>query len=249
MTIHSAGSNQISFTSCASVLDKLASYRGIAGVDIKYKPTGILRTTQIMLIDHNEGFAKAIDTFGRAITDFKDRTTTSPCSLNLKPWDFKLYKDFVENIPALKKLAIRGIVGQGYSSSAFLTAEDETIKLSTVPNFPYPDDFVPGLEVPVIGSYTSNNGRVYGVKEPFAEIAAIRYDSDDDNAKSALNSIWDNLYNTLKEFNERRKKTFSFDFDFQRGQSSLFTQTGFINNNSHLLDHGSIKGRNLVGQD
>lgn len=206
---------------------------------ILYKNDGGRPCTKILLLDNPMNFNDGLNTLQSNI--FKYQQIDRPISLKLKysPTSYCYYKTFFDSIPEFQHTSVKGIIGEGSFSTAFLTSKDEVIKLSDYPNFPNVKHFIEGVEIPILDRYVAkmNKTLIYGVKEPFAEDASVRDISLED-----YNKIWRDFHIKLQNVDPN----YDFDFDFKRGHIQASRQIGFIDDTPYLLDHGSILNRPLV---
>jgi len=139
---------------------------------------------------------------------------------------------------------VKGIVGYGAFSKAFLTSDYKVLKLSTDPLFPSEADFIKDVDVPIYKSYIAhlNNGeKVYGALEAFAESAVVRFDLSKLKNIAEYQRNWDILNDILWA-----KTNYEFDYDFGEGIPLFAKQMGFIGDKPYLLDHQSVLGRPLM---
>lgn len=155
--------------------------------------------------------------------------------------DFKFFEDAIEHNDKLKDIPIKGIIGQGLSSTAFLTDQDEVIKLSRVPIFPDLKEIIKDVEIPIKEIYfskTDKSGMIYGMKEPLVENTLVRDVSDGE-----YKEIWTDFYQKIKKENSE----YEFESDFSLDDSTCSKQLGFIADKPYLIDHQCIKFRPLCG--
>lgn len=184
-----------------------------------------VNTTPIVLLKTPMKFCDSLNVLG--LNGYHSKTS------------FEEYKEAIQKTPGLKNTFIRGIVGQGSSSTAFLSESGNVIKLSKDPNFPSPKEFIKNLEVPILNRYIvdlQNGQKIYGVEELFAEDATIRGISLEE-----YNKIFDKFSETLKNANPN----YSFK-DFHYNNFIYFDQLGFVNDTPYLIDHECIRGRELI---
>ena len=182
-------------------------------------------TTPIILLKTPMKFYDSLNTLG--LSGYHSKTS------------FEEYKEAIQKTPDLKNTSILGIVGQGTSSTAFLSESGNVIKLSKYPNFPSPKEFIKNLEVPILKRYIvdlQNGQKIYGAEEMFAEDATIRGISLEE-----YNKIFDKFSETLKNANPN----YSFK-DFFYNNFIYFDQLGFVNDTPYLIDHECIRGRELM---
>jgi hypothetical protein len=186
---------------------------------------------------------KTPDLFNNALETLRKNIKHPPkniaSKLSLHDEFFDNYIQISKKVPALQKTYIKGIAGQGMSSTAFLTNNDEILKLSFCPLFPSEKNFAHGVEIPIIDRYKvklDDGTMVYGMKEKFAEVGSIRNMSIDE-----YNNVWDQLNYNLKQVNP--KYTFC---DFKRNNLNYRMQLGFVEDVPYLLDHECIDRRHLV---
>lgn len=141
----------------------------------------------------------------------------------------------------IPNLNIKGLMGYGSFSSAFLTSDNKILKLSECPIYPKDKNFIKGVDVPMYAKYASHMDKknVYGLLEAFTEVANIKL-LNDDLAESKFNQAWDKLNQELKS-----KTDYDFTLDFNKSQSSM-RQMGFIGDTPYLIDTECVMGRPLV---
>ncbi|MDD3436501.1 MAG: hypothetical protein PHC64_05035 [Candidatus Gastranaerophilales bacterium] len=191
---------------------------------------------KIMLLDTPMGFADAIIALAKKITDFERKfrkipSTVGDLSQGLNDVDlclyhtsFDYYLKAIRKQPELKDIQIRGIIGQGGSSTAFLTANNTVVKLSPFRNFPLEKAFIEEVDIPVLDSYVIDTPplELYVAHVPFAKEASILGVSDED---------------FLGIFNQFRQKINPYSFDIDFGPEACHKkQVGFLAGKPYLLD-------------
>jgi hypothetical protein len=191
---------------------------------------------QILILDKPQKFADAIDTFTKNINMYNIRN-----NLNYDVLDAKMQqqKDIIKNIPGFANTQIIGLMGKGGFNTVYLTKENDILKLSLFPNTPHPEDFVPGLELPINESFAIQNKghKLFVIREPLTENSELRNITTEQYV-----TIWKNFHKKLKDFNSK----FKFQFDFRKNEISGKEHVGFIGENPYLIDRGTIDYRRYV---
>lgn len=225
--------NQPSFTGLNSVLSGLEKH-SFEGVSVYRQPP--LRS-RIILLDDAKKISEALDILSEKIKTLSKNKTIK---LEIFTDQFKTYKHFIDHglLPEIENISIKGIVGQGSSSTAFLTSDNKVIKLSRAPIFPSSKDFIEGMDAPIFRCFKARTllHSVYGVIEPYLEPAILRGSF---NMKESYKIINSNIAK-LKEVNKSRGTKYRIqDFNWQ--------QIGFDENGTYyFLDHQCIQNRPLV---
>jgi hypothetical protein len=207
-------------------------------ITILFKESEDEMFSNIMLLQEPLSFSKAIDSLDKHINDFHTSKQNFK-TLGLITRDFAKYKKAILKNLELHNTKIKGIIGQGASSSAFLTDKNEVIKLSTEPLYPLPDKIIQNVDLPILKTYLIPNRKathtIYGIKEPLAENSLIRNISDEEYFK--LRSYF---YTQIKKANPHYdfEKDFSLNPDFAM-------QIGFYKNKPYILDRQVITNRPL----
>lgn len=216
--------------------EKLIESSQIHGLRIFTKPKRVL--ARVLLLNAPLKFEEAIKKFDEIITENRD-------SIGIKNIHFLDYKNAVKKHSELRKIKIKGIVGQGAFSTAFLTTDGTIIKLSTDRVFPKKKNFVAGVDAPIFGTYVSkinSSDIIYGVQEPFLKEGSIL-----NIPQSIYNTIYENFETILKEYNRKHNKNYRFSFDFRMEGKSGLRQMGFDENGKpYLMDRQCIENRNLT---
>jgi hypothetical protein len=227
--------------SSSSVLDKylekLNHYK-FQDVTMLYKYEDNKPFFTIMLLDNPLCFPDAIASLAKHINDFHE-VNKADSFLDLMPWDFDEYRDAVLGNQELKTTLIKGIIGQGSSSTAFLTNKNEVIKLSAEPLYPLPGKLIKGVDLPILGTYLmpkgKHKGAIYGVKEPLIENSFLRPISSFEYGR-----IRSDFFKKIKLADRR------YDFTDDFSLNPLFAiQIGFLRDKPYILDHQVIKNRPL----
>ena len=128
--------------------------------------------SKIVLFDKPIGFIDAILFLDQHIYSFK-HSKKQGLNLDLEPWHFCKYNKALSSYTALKNAPIKGIIGQGRSSTAFLTAKNDVIKLSVEPLYPLPGKLINGVDLHILDTYLMPKGKskgiIRGMKEPLVE--------------------------------------------------------------------------------
>jgi len=226
----------------ASVLDKylekMKHYR-FQDATILYKHEDEKPFSSIMLLDNPLCFPDAILSLKQHITDFK-HCKKQGLDLDLEPWHFCKYNEALSSYTTLKNVPIKGIIGQGTYSTAFLTIEDDIIKLSPAPIFPSAEKFIEDVEIPILERYLipkgKNKGVIRGMKEPLVE-------------NSLLNNISEKEYLEIRRGFSKKIKginpIYEFNLDFPSDYWIGSKQIGFLRDKPYILDHQVIKNRPL----
>ena len=194
----------------------------------------------ILLLDKSIPFPEALPHLTKNIDEIES-SAMGDMYLFLQGADFKFFEDAITHNDKLKDISIKGIIGQGLSSTAFLTDQDEVIKLSRVPIFPALKDVVRDVEIPIKDIYyskTETSGMIYGMKEPLVENTLVRDVSDGE-----YKEIWTDFYKKIKKENPE----YEFEADFSSDDPTCSKQIGFIADKPYLIDHQCIKNRPLCG--
>lgn len=199
-----------------------------------------LNVSRIILLDTSLSFPDAIASLSQNIKAFKTSGIYG-VELGLKIYSFNELKEAVSACNGLKDMAIKGIIGQGDSATAFLTESNEVIKLSlNRPIFPTPETFIEGVELPILSRYfmpvPEQADIIYGMMEPLAENSSLR-----DISRDKYNEIWNGFDAILQE----NHPSFAFNNDFSPNDYGDRRQIGFIGDIPYLLDHQVIVGREL----
>lgn len=237
-------------------LQKQMSFMGLTNNPIIKSRSNYIKSSGIKLLDKHLARMKHMDLVGDMTLLSAENSNTSIVLLKtpMKFCDsldilgfsgfhsktsFEDFKKALQKTPDLKSTSILGIVGQGTSSTAFLTESGTVIKLSKYPIFPSPKEFVKDLEVPILKRHIvdlQNGQKIYGVEEMFTEDATIRGITLEE-----YNKIFDKFSETLKNANPN----YSFK-DFYYSNFIYFDQVGFVNDTPYLIDHECIRGRELM---
>lgn len=220
-------------------LTKLDHHREIPGFTIlsKYeKSTDTRIHPPVILFDTPKKFDKALDLLGTLIDrlqkSMEDNEISLQFSMEQSCLPFNLFKKAVEE-GKIPNFNIKGFMGRGDYNAAFLTADNNIIKLSSNPNFP--DKIIEGVEVPIYARYIADNvGRedekVYGVLEELTETAPLR-----GIGREELEAIFQTMNGKLAKINP--------DYYIHDDHDM---QIGFIGNTPYLIDHGCITNRLLA---
>lgn len=192
----------------------------------------------ILLLDKPLRFADAIPALGKYIDNFGFNLKDIPFSSDvlvapddkMELWiyrtSFDFYKQGIEQVPELKDIPIKGIIGQGGSSTCFLTTDNTVLKLSEFRNFPLSDEFIEGVDIPVLGSKVINTPlELFVAHVPFAEEASLI-----DTPLNDFLKIRQDFYQKIKKINPN----YNFhDFNDTEGARA---QVGFVDGQPYLLD-------------
>lgn len=235
--------NQTSISSGERIFQKylttLEHYRAIPGVSILYSKESKC-VANIMLFDKPLKIAKALDFLKNKIAELDSLEEYRPSSLPfffcLREQNFDVFKEAIAkgDIPNLE---IKGIIGQGRHSTAFLTCDNKVLKLAIKPNFPDNKYFMEGIDVPIYDRYIarkvmSGKYNVYGALEGLAEVFPI---------KDITNNEYFNIYSYFGT------KTKAINEDYSLQDFCAF-QVGVINGKHYIIDHECVVGRPLVGE-
>ena len=189
---------------------------------------------ELMILNTPLPFNEAIEALSKNIKKIEDNPL-----FEIHDFYFDHYQQACQQNHKLQKTIIKGIAGQGMSSTAFLTNKDEIIKLTFEPLCPHRQHFAKKVEIPILDRYKetlADGSIVYGIKEVFTEVGSIR-----DMTLKKYNKIWDMLHDELKRVNPK------FDFcDFKRNNLDYRMQLGFVDDTPYVIDHGCISGRPLI---
>jgi len=189
---------------------------------------------ELMILNTPLHFNEALEALSKNIKKIEDNPL-----FELHDFYFDHYQQACQKNHKLQKTLIKGIAGQGLSSTAFLTTEGEIIKLTFEPLCPHRQHFAKKVEIPILDKYKEkldDGSIVYGIKEQFTEVGSIR-----NMTLKQYNKIWDTLHDELKRVNPK------FDFcDFKRNNLDYRMQLGFIEDTPYIIDHGCISGRPLI---
>lgn len=253
---------QVSFTSAIQVLERLEKHRPVEGISVLVAKHDLV--SKIILFDEAKKFGETITFLKEKILEIKktDYGNNIPGYNAGSLWTRGLdtYKEAIEQdkLKGLKDVQIKGIVGQGGYSTAFLTSDNKVIKLSTNPIFPKPEDMIEGVDVPIEERYmaeVSPYNYVYGLKEQFLEVACLRKNFLFDdfckveklfNKKLKAHNKQHGLIAAIKYFIAKiqgKAKEYKLAFDFGSHQIGI-AEDGKI----YLLDHQCIENRPLVSQ-
>lgn len=157
----------------------------------------------------------------------------------LNPFDADEINDVVST-NGISNILIRGRIGYGSSSQAFLTSDYKVLKLSRSPNYPDEKSFIEGLDVPIIKRLKLNNG-IYGVVNPFTVVGGVHLRQPDGSFDIAK------FRDSWKYLNSKLEGTgYKFSSDFCPTEELDAAQIGFIGNRPYLLDSECVKGRRLA---
>lgn len=153
---------------------------------------------------------------------------------NIRTYEFGAFERAIAK-GKIPNYQIIGMIGQGKDSIALLTSDHTIIKLSTKPNFPSKENFIPGVDVPIRRTFVARDERgttVYGVEEEFAEVLTLK-----DLSESQLAAIEADMNRRLARVNPNYKIIDGND-----------EQYGLIGNKIYLIDHQCVEGRKLYGE-
>lgn len=201
--------------------------------------------TKIILLDNPFPFAEGIK-------KIKETILTSPYDLSgnrhgikvhsyFYPREYEYLSQVVAKDKKIKDIQIKGIMGQGTYSSAFLTKDNDIFKLSWAPLFPASEHMIDG-EIPIKERFVIESPRepLYGVIEPLAENTILKPIS-----RQEYNDIWKKFDARIKQ--KDPKYEFSED-DFEYDSPFHQSQIGFISETPYFLDHQIVRGRPLIGE-
>lgn len=213
----------------------------ITGAKILYKEgKGPSNWGKIIIFDESMPISNGFEFLKKAFRE--GNNADSSYVLDLYPNGFMHFNEAVLN-RYIPNLSIKGIIGQGNHSTAFLTVDNNVLKLSTKPNFPSKEQFIPGVEVPIYERFIARlpeNNTVYGVLEALAEPANIRWAESNPSDMKKFLEYWANLDERL-----RQKTNYKFSSDFSSRHKTM-RQMGIIREKPYLIDHECISGRHLV---
>lgn len=227
----------------ASVLDKyLEKMKHYRFQDVtmlyKYEDNGEV-FSKIVLLDKPLCFPDAIEVLKKYIKEIKLKNKGA-LKLDLKVRDFDEYKEGLLMSSQLTNTAVKGIIGQGGSCTAFLTDGNEAIKLSPAPIFSSAEKFIEDVELPILDKYlmpqSEPENLIYGMKEPLVENNLLI-----DISINKYNEIWKDFYKKIKKVNLE----YDFWLDFALNELRGAKQIGFLRDKPYILDHQVIKNRPL----
>lgn len=215
----------------------------LPGINMLYKlidPYAV--HSPVILFKEITPFDKSLDFLTKTVSKIKELQSHKKTALPFKfkeieSENFELYKKAIDT-GIIPNFRIKGMIGQGRDSTAFLTSDNKVIKLSLKPNFPDEDTFVEGIEIPILARYIAENvdgkgTRVYGVLEELTEVLSLR-DPSSREFEAYANEI------------NRRLEKINPDYELQDDNALQF---GFIGNKLFLIDHQCIRDRKLFGED
>lgn len=218
-------------------LEKMDHYK-FENTTILYRKTDGSKRANIILLDEPQKFSEALSLLAKKISDFSCGTKKD-VQLCLLGHEFEDFAKALNKNRKLKHTYIKGIVGQGGSSTAFLTDKNDVIKLAIFPIFPSEKDFIKGVEIPITKRYAIKSGYTgafYAMREPLAENHYLRDVTNEEYGK-----IWADFNQKIKTVNPEYK----FADDFDELDCGCSSQIGFINDMPYILDHQVIKNRFL----
>lgn len=158
---------------------------------------------------------------------------------DLNPFDANEIND-VASTNGISNILIRGRIGYGSSSQAFLTSDYKVLKLSRSPNYPEEKSFIKDLDIPILKKLKLNNG-LYCVINPFATVGSVHLRNADGSFDMAK------FKNSWKYLNSKLEGTgYKFSSDFCPTEEIDAAQIGFIGDKPFLLDSECVKGRKLA---
>lgn len=201
---------------------------------------------EIILLDSPTDFKNALQILKDTISSLKNDFITNEEGYgivsHLNPDNFDVCEKAIEEDPKLAAMRIKGLIGKGSFSTAFLTDSDSVVKLSKVRNFPIPKEFIEGFDIPPLTTmkdswYTTKSG-IYVAHVPFAQEASLI-----GMPNSEFRRQFDRLQTIMKEANPE------YEFqDFSCRPSSM-KQIGIIKDTITgeervvLLDPECVKNR------
>ena len=209
----------------------------------KKERPGANKFSKIILLENPHPFSAAL----KEIRDILCASVSQKCCADdghrvmsrLDLSEFNAYDKALSEHPSAGNTKIKGIVGQGGCSTAFLTEENNIFKISDCPLFPSPENMT-DAEIPIKERFLFGRSvdRLYGAIEPLAENTELRPTSF-----AEYQDAWKKLDERLK----RKNPDYEFskcEFDYDEHHQS---QLGFSGDTPYLLDHQCIKDRPLVG--
>lgn len=224
---------------------KLHPYK-LPGITILSKQEGARNAAQVFILNERMKLSDSMRFFDELIKAIKTYGQEFPLSgCDFFRGNFRSFNEAItrQEIPDVN---VKGIIGTGYSSTAFLTSDNKVLKLSVNPNFPSKEHFVSDVDVPIFQRYvahTTTGKPIFGVLEALTECAKLRFDKTKNQDILNFQEIWDFLNRKL-----RVKTTYNFGSDFERDNPISIKQVGFIGDTPYLIDHECIENRLLVGQ-
>lgn len=226
-------------------MGKLDHFDGVSDVKILYNKNMPEEQFPAFLLKKPMEFKKALDFLSSKIKEF--RLSNPPFDRLAYHDDFELFKEAIEN-GGIPNISIKGIIGQGKWSTAFLTSDNKVIKLSSHPHFPAKEHFIEGLDVPIYDRYivpVSNGKTIYGATNPLTKVGFIKFNPLEVKDLIEYGKSWDILDARLTKENKTKGKYYCWD-DFCKSKKISTRQMGFIGDKGYLLDSACVWGRPLA---
>lgn len=220
----------------------------ITGGFILYKQSlAKIDWSKTLIFDNEMSFIDSLDYLRATIENARYNVLDhSRVRMHGRLCDFETFKEaaLVPN-SFLSKLKIKGMIGQGAYSTAFLTSDNKLLKLSLKPNFPSTENFVEGVDIPIFERHIiqlpQRNENVFGAIEALAEPGEVRCEGMQENE---FGKYWDMLNRNL-----RQHSNWHFSSDFKRTDPYSIRQVGFIGKTPYLIDHECIANRPLAEKE
>lgn len=227
-------------------LGKFVHFYDIPGVSILYNSTLPKCQKPLVLLNEATEFNRALKLLSRKV-DKINNLYTIPYTSNLSREKFILYRSAIGEGKIPDK-SIKGIIGQGRFSTAFLEPNYTVSKLSRIPNFPAKKHFIEGVDLPIYDRkiVTIGNTIIHYVHNPLVELASTKFDPSNPKDLEEFGKYWDILNDNLKKYNNIYGTNYSFGVDFKRSDPESMRQMGFIGDTPYLIDYQCIDGRPLA---